>query len=338
MKTKNKLALTIPTLATLGLLLSGVTFADQKINRAFLPLFQPLPKVMSAPGREISDTKVDLGRKLYFETRLSINGKISCNTCHLLDKYGVDSLSTSPGHDGRRGDRNSPTVYNAALHVSQFWDGRSPDVEDQAKGPVMNPIEMGMPSAEKVEEVLKSIPGYVDAFAKAFPDEDEAITYNNYAEAVGAFERGLVTPSRWDDFLRGKENELSDAEKAGFNKFVSVGCATCHMGPALGGMMYHKLGLVVPWPNLTDEGRFKATGMEADKYKFKVPGLRNIEKTGPYLHDGSLTKLPEVVRLMARHQLGRELPDEDVAEIVTFLKVLTGKMPAEYIKQPKLPE
>lgn len=335
MKTQIKSSLTTLTLCVL---FAGVTRADEGINRAFLPLFQSLPEVMTTPRREISDAKVSLGRKLYYEHRLSINGKISCNSCHMLDKYGVDNLPTSPGHDGKLGDRNSPTVFNAALHVAQFWDGRSPDVEDQAKGPVTNPIEMGMPNAEKVEEILKSIPGYVEEFSKAFPEESEPITYDNYAKAVGAFERGLVTPSRWDEFLKGDENALTDAEKAGFNKFVGVGCATCHMGPVLGGMMYHKLGLVHPWPDLKDEGRYKATGIEADKYKFKVPGLRNIEKTGPYLHDGSIASLDETVRLMAKHQLGREVSNDDVAEIVTFLKALTGEVSADYIKPPQLPK
>lgn len=312
--------------------------ADQDINRAFLPLFQPLPEVMTSGDQDLPDAKVDLGRMLYYETRISINNTISCNSCHQLDRYGVDNLPTSPGHDGSLGDRNSPTVYNAALHVAQFWDGRSPDVEDQAKGPVLNPVEMGMPDEKTVVEILKSIPGYVEAFAMVFPEDEQPVNYDNFAEAVGAFERRLVTPAKWDAFLEGEEKALTGEEKAGFNNFVSVGCATCHMGPSFGGMVYQKLGLVKPWPDLKDEGRFKVTGFEADRYKFKTPGLRNIEKTGPYLHDGSVVELPEMVSLMAEHQLGRELSSEEVDSIVTFLKALTGEIPKDYIQKPELPE
>jgi len=320
------------------LLVPVTSRAQEKINEALLPLFQPLPEVVENPENQITDEKVELGRKLYFDPRFSINGKISCNSCHMLDQYGVDNEPTSPGHEGKRGDRNSPSVYNAALHVAQFWDGRSPDVEDQAKGPVLNPVEMGMPDADKVIEVIKSIPGYVEEFGEAFPDDEEPVTYDNFAKAIGVFERGLLTPSRWDEFLSGKKDALTDEEKKGFNRFASVGCATCHMGPAFGGMLYHKLGLVESWPDLKDEGRFNVTGIEADKFKFKVSALRNVEKTGPYLHDGSVEDLAETVRLMGRHQLGREIPDEDVASIVTFLKALTGELPKEYIKEPELPK
>lgn len=339
MKRNNTLTLTICCLALAAMpLLPASRASAEEVNQAFLSLFQPLPEVVEDPARELTPAKVDLGRMLYFEPRISISGTISCNSCHLLEQYGVDGLARSPGHDGKLGDRNSPSVFNAALHVAQFWDGRSPDVEDQAKGPVLNPVEMGMPDADGVVEILQSIEGYEPLFRKAFPEDEDPINFDNFAEAVGAFERGLVTPSQWDDFLGGDADALTEAEKAGFNRFVSVGCATCHMGPVLGGMMYHKLGLVEPWPELTDLGRYKVTEVEADKYKFKVPGLRNIEKTGPYLHDGSVAELPEMVRLMAKHQLGRELSDDDVAAIVTFLKSLTGELPADYIKAPELPQ
>ena len=275
---------------------------------------------------------------LYYEKRLSKNHDISCNSCHQLDKYGVDGEATSPGHKGQRGGRNSPTSYNAALHLAQFWDGRAADVEEQAKGPILNPIEMAMPDEASVLKVLKSMPEYVEMFAAAFEGEGEAaVTYDNLAKAIGAFERKLVTPSRWDDFLKGNEAVLSDEEKKGFVEFANAGCITCHSGPGVGGNMYQKLGLVKAWPNQKDVGREEVTKNKADNMMFKVPSLRNIAKTGPYFHDGSVASLEEAVKMMAEHQLGKTLTDEQVKSIVTFLNVLTGTIPEEYVKEPKLP-
>ena len=171
---------------------------------------------------------------LYYEPRLSKSQEISCNSCHLLDQYGVDGQPTSDGHKGQAGDRNSPTVYNAAGHFVQFWDGRAADVEEQAKGPVMNPVEMAMPSEKQVIAVLKSMPEYVDAFKKAFPGEKDPISYENMAKAIGAFERKLITPSRWDKFLRGDSQALTNEEKAGFNVFMETGCQACHSGAISG--------------------------------------------------------------------------------------------------------
>jgi cytochrome c peroxidase len=250
----------------------------------------------------------------------------------------MDNLPFSPGHEGKLGGRSSPSTYNAAVHLAQFWDGRAPTVEEQAKGPVLNPVEMGMPSADFVVDVLKSIPGYVDAFKAAFPGEAEPINYNNFGRAIGAFERKLVTPSRWDDYLKGKKDSLTAEELKGYETFAKAGCATCHNGPAIGGAMYQKLGLVKAWPDLKDVGRQEATKQESDKYFFKVPSLRNITETGPYLHDGSVKSLDEMVSKMAEYQLGKTLTSEEVSSIVTFLKALKGKLPREYIAQPKLPE
>jgi cytochrome c peroxidase len=255
----------------------------------------------------------------------------------MLDKFGVDGEPTSPGHKGARGERNSPTVYNAALHLAQFWDGRAADVEEQAKGPVLNPVEMAMTSEAVVVSTIRSIPGYAEPFAKAFPGEESPITYDNIAIAIGAFERTLVTPGRFDAYLKGDGSALTAAEIEGAKVFVQTGCTTCHMGPLLGGQMYQKLGLVKPYDN-PDTGRFQVTNNEADKQVFKVPSLRNISKTAPYYHDGHVATLPEAVKLMASHQLGRDLTDEDTSKIVTFLDALTGELPKDRIVAPKLPE
>jgi cytochrome c peroxidase len=245
----------------------------------------------------------------------------------------VDNEPTSVGHDGQRGARNSPTVYNAALHFAQFWDGRAPNVEEQAKGPVLNPVEMGMPSPEVVNERLAEIPGYAPLFAAAFPGEQDPITYDNFAKAVGAFERRLVTPSRFDEFLGGRADALTDAEVAGLAKFMDTGCPTCHMTATIGGQMYQKLGLVHPYES-KDLGRYDVTKKDADKYFFKVPSLRNVEKTGPWFHDGSVTTLSQAIDRMAWHQLDKKLEPADVQSIETFLKSLTGTPDPDYIAEP----
>lgn len=322
-------------------LLSAATTAaraETDLSDAFLPLFKPLPKEAATPSNDLSEARINLGRQLYFENRISKGAKMSCNSCHVLDKYGQDNLPFSPGHEGKLGGRSSPSVYNAALHVAQFWDGRAPSVEEQAKGPVLNPVEMGMPSADFVVRVLKSMPGYVEAFKAAFPGESDPVTYDNFGKAVGAFERKLLTPSRWDAFLHGDKDALSAEEKKGFNTFAQTGCATCHNGAGVGGAMYQKLGLVKSWPGLKDEGRSAVTKNEAEKAFFKVPSLRNITETAPYLHDGSVKELDQMVRKMADHQLGKQLTDEQTSSIIAFLKSLKGELPKEYIKVPKLPE
>jgi cytochrome c peroxidase len=305
--------------------------------RGQLALFQALPKDMSAPERAMEPAKVALGRKLYYDTRLSKNHDLSCNSCHQLEKYGVDGEPTSPGHKRQRGGRNSPTVYNAALHATQFWDGRAADVEAQARGPVLNPIEMAMPDEAQVVKVLKSIPGYADEFKAAFPGQEDPISYDNMATAIGAFERGLVTPSRWDRFLGGDDKALTEAELEGFNTFVEVGCHACHNGPAVGGASFQKLGVTSPWPNQKDPGRFEVTQKEEDRMSFKVPSLRNIDQTGPYFHDGATASLEEAVTLMAQHQLGKTLTAPQLQRITTWLKALTGELPKDYIAKPELP-
>ncbi len=328
--------MTIPLcLVATMLLAAAVPAAD--VDPARLRRFSPLPLVIPSGTNPITPAKTALGRMLYYETRLSRSHKISCNSCHLLGNYGVDNLPTSPGHAGQRGTRNSPSVYNAAGHFVQFWDGRAPDVEEQSKGPVLNPIEMAMPGETSVVAMLKSIPGYVTAFKRAFPTEADPVTFGNFAEAVGAFERQLVTPSRWDRFLKGDKAALTDAEKAGFNKFYDSGCATCHSGTYLGGQMYQKAGVVKPWPNQKDTGRHMVTKRAEDRMMFKVPSLRDVEKTPPYFHDGSVASLEAAIRHMGEYEVGRNLSPAETASIATFLRSLTGTIPSAFIKPPKLP-
>ena len=295
-----------------------------------------LPAEALNPNNAITPAKVELGRVLYYEPRISKNHDVSCNTCHLLDRHGVDGLPTSTGHRAQVGGRNAPTVYNAALHIAQFWDGRAADVEEQAKGPVLNPIEMAMPSEEAVVAVLNSIPGYAPLFAAAFPDEENPINYDNMARAIGAFERVLLTPSPFDAFIAGDDGALSDQQLAGLDAFTSAGCTTCHQGAAIGGSLYQKLGVIKPYPT-EDPGRMEITGDEADLRVFKVPSLRNIAKTGPYLHDGSIKELDEMIRIMAEYQLGIPVDDAQVIAIRAFLESLTGSVDAELIAMPKLP-
>lgn len=299
-------------------------------------LFGVLPPSVPNHDNPGSTAKIDLGRMLYYDARLSKNQDIACNSCHLLDAFGVDGEVTSPGHRGQRGGRNSPTVYNAAMHVAQFWDGRAPDVESQAKGPVLNPIEMAAPSEEYVVGVLASIPGYVEAFSLAFPDDPKPLNYDNMARAIGAFERNLMTPGRFDDFMAGDANALDAPEQRGLATFVSVGCNSCHMGSAVGGTLYRKLGFIFPYET-ADAGREDVTGDVADRHVFKVPSLRNVAKTAPYFHDGSIATLPEVVKIMGYNQLGLKLDETQVADIVAFLGSLSGKVDPDYVARPPLP-
>jgi len=304
-----------------------------------LTVFQPpLPAEFTSLDNPLTEEKITLGRMLYYEPRLSKNHDVSCNTCHDLEKFGVDGKKVSNGHKAQPGTRNSPTVYNAAGHATQFWDGRAKDVEAQAEGPMMNPVEMANGSQQLIETTLRSIPEYVALFKKAFPADKQPVTFRNAALAIGAFERRLVTPSRFDKFVAGDKNALTEKERIGLNKFFQVGCTTCHSGPLLGGQLFQKLGLVRPWPNQTDRGRITVTKRELDDMMFKVPSLRNIEKTAPYFHDGSAATLEESVKMMASHQLGNDLPTEDVDSITAFMKSLTGTIPEDYIKKPALPK
>jgi cytochrome c peroxidase len=291
--------------------------------------FEPLPEKM--PGAE-HDTpaRIELGKKLYFDNRLSVNDSQSCNTCHDLNgkKAGVDNEPTSLGALGKRGDRNSPTTLNAGFHFAQFWDGRARDLKEQAKGPILNPVEMAMPNEAAVEKKLRGIPEYRELFARAFPGQSEPITYDNLAEAIAAFERTLITRDRFDDFLKGDNQALTAQELKGLDLFLSVGCTTCHNGPVIGGNSYQKVGLIHPYET-PDLGRFTVTKEEGDEYKFKVPSLRNVALTAPYFHNGKETNLKDTVIKMAYIQLDRQLTSEEADAIVAWLHSLTDKARAK---------
>jgi cytochrome c peroxidase len=299
-------------------------------------VFGTLPAEAVNPANPSSPAKIKLGRMLYYDARLSKNQDVSCNTCHLLDHFGVDGLPTSKGHRGQFGPRNAPTVYNAALQFAQFWDGRAADVEEQAKGPVLNPVEMAMASQAEVLEVLRSIPGYAPLFKAAFPAEATPITFDNMAKAIGAFERQLMTPSPFDDFLAGDDSALDPAQREGLSRFMSAGCITCHQGVDVGGSMFQKLGLVKPYPT-KDLGREAITGNESDRHVFKVPSLRNVTHTAPYFHDGSIARLEDVIHTMGEYQLGLTLNDAEIASIKSFLGSLAGRIDAQVIAPPALP-
>jgi len=328
----------LPVAAAVALLSAGCARkASDAIDPGKLKLFAVLPETVPARWGPPSEELIALGRMLYYEPRLSKSQQISCNSCHDLARYGVDGQPTSDGHKGQPGKRNAPTVYNAAAHFAQFWDGRAADVEEQAKGPMLNPVEMAMPSEKVVVAVLKSMPEYVAAFRRAFPADKDPVNFDNAAKAIGAFERKLLTPSRWDRFLAGEQSALSPEEKAGLNVFLETGCQACHAGPLLGGAMFQKLGAMKPYPDQSDPGRLLVTGNEADRMLFKVPSLRNIEKTAPYFHHGKAPTLEQAVREMADYQLGRTLSEEQVRSIIAWLKALTGELPRDYIRPPALP-
>jgi cytochrome c peroxidase len=287
------------------------------------------------PGSE-NDTpeRIALGRQLYFEKRLSINDSQSCASCHRLDDgfAGVDNLATSPGARGESGIRNSPTVLNAGWQDSQFWDGRAEDLVEQAKQPILNPIEMGMPNENTVEKKIRAIDEYRKAFAGAFPGNEAAVTYQNIAEAIAAFERSLITPSRFDDFLNGDAGALSEEEQQGMKTFLKLDCDSCHDGILIGGETYEPIGKEHPYENQADQGIYELTGDEEDRMFFKVAPLRNVALTAPYFHDGKIETLEQAVRRMGKLQLDEELSDQQVSDITDFLKALTDKNRERYLK------
>jgi cytochrome c peroxidase len=304
--------------------------------------FFPLPLEAPNPENPITAAKVELGKILYFDTRLSKDGNVSCNSCHALATFGVDNLPLSPGDSGELGGRNSPTVLNAALHLAQFWDGRARDVEEQAGMPILEPDEMAIPSEEFLVERLAGFADYRALFAEAFPEEAEPLSYRNIEKALAAFERTLLTPSRFDDYLRGDAQALTGDEQEGLRTFMAFGCSACHNGYTVGGYSFRKFGLhgeywVHTQSASIDEGRFLATGDEADRYLFKVAALRNVAETAPYFHDGSVATLEEALRVMGKAQLGRELSSEEAEAMAAFLRTLTGELPREVVEAPASP-
>ncbi|MEN8138194.1 MAG: cytochrome-c peroxidase [Bacteroidota bacterium] len=301
--------------------------------------FAVLPEESVNPDNPTSAEKVALGQALYFDNRLSKDQTQSCNTCHDLNNFGVDSEPVSDGDDGKsKGTRNSPTTLNAAFHFAQFWDGRAKDVEEQAGMPVTNPVEMNIPSEDFLVKRLKKVDFYKEMFAAAYPDDKDPITYDNIKKAIGVFERELITPSKFDKYLAGDDKALNDAEKEGLKTFIDQGCIACHSGPVLGGAMMQKFPVFGKYEDYlsgtVDMGKYEETKNDMDKFMFKVPSLRNIEKTGPYMHDGSMSDLSEVVKMMGKAELGKDISDEQAKSIVTFMNTLTGDVDAKYKTAP----
>ena len=295
-------------------------------------LFQPIPLAPpDLPGNPATPAKVELGKMLYFEPRLSASHAISCASCHNIGLGGADAEPTSIGHRWQRGGRNSPTVLNSVFNKAQFWDGRAKDLEQQAGGPIANPVEMASPKAHVVEQ-LKGIPGYGPLFAKAFPAEHDPITIGNAQKAIAVFEATLITPNApFDHYLKGDEKALSSTQKQGLALFMDKGCSSCHNGINLGGNMYAPFGVVEkPGADLlppSDTGRFMVTKTPSDEYVFKVPSLRNITLTAPYFHTGQAWDLRQAIAVMGTSQLGAMLTADEVDKIAAFLESLTGDQP-----------
>ncbi len=280
-----------------------------------------------SPVKEINLAQVELGKKLYFDPRLSKSGFISCNSCHNLSMGGTDNLKTSIGHNWQQGPINAPTVLNSSLNLAQFWDGRAADLKAQAGGPIANPGEMAFTHTLAID-VLESIPAYVTEFKQVFGTKK--ITIDQVTQAIAEFEKTLVTPnSRFDQWLLGNKDALTATELAGYKLFKSSGCIACHNGEAVGGNSFQKMGVVKPYKtNSQAEGLSAVTGKDSDRFKFKVPTLRNVEMTYPYFHDGEAETLAEAVDLMGRVQLGKDFTKSENTSIVAFLKTLTGDQPS----------
>lgn len=319
---------------------AGSTLAQDELMQSANNLFKPIPTQTPAiKGIESTPERVELGKMLYFEPRLSESHAISCNSCHIVGLGGVDLQETSIGHRWQRGPRNAPTVLNAVFNTAQFWDGRAKDLEEQAGGPLLNPIEMGTTEKHVVEQ-LKGIPGYVDKFKQAFPDQADPVTFENVRDTIALFEATLLTPnSPFDRYLEGEEKAMTGEQKEGLQLFINKGCAGCHKGINVGGGMYAPFGVVekpgAEFLPSTDKGRFEVTKTVSDEYVFKVPTLRNIALTPPYFHTGNAWDLRQAVAVMGASQLGIELTDEEVDKITAFMHALTGDQPQ--VTYPILP-
>lgn len=312
--------------------------------------FAPLPKNPPVPAdNKITEVKIKLGKNLYFDTRLSKNGALSCNSCHNVMAGGDDMRKFSVGINGQKGGRSAPTVWNSAFHTVQFWDGRAASLEEQAVGPITNPVEMGMPDFDLVIERLSKIPGYVTLFKEAFPKEDKPINKINIGKAIATFERTLIAgDSPFDQYMRGNKKAMSVKAINGMKLVESIGCTACHSGSNFNGENL-KMGegnfqkfptfpeneYTKKYKFLDDTGRHAVTKNEDDKHMWRVPTWRNIALTAPYFHNGSVTTLNEAVRVMAKVQLDKDLNDKEVQDITAFLESLTGKFPK--IEMPRLP-
>ncbi len=314
---------------------------DDPLIQQARAIFSPIPsQPPELEGNPASPARVELGKMLYFEPRLSSSWLISCNTCHNVGMGGVDLMETSIGHGWQKGPRNAPTVLNAVFNIAQFWDGRAEDLAEQAQGPVQAGVEMAS-TPERAVRTLKSMPEYVELFQEAFPGEADPVTFDNMALAIEVFEATLLTPEApFDLFLKGDAAALTDQGKEGLELFINKGCTACHSGVNIGGTGYFPFGLVeAPDPSVRpedDRGRYALTNTETDDYVFKSPSLRNITLTAPYFHSGKVWDLAEAVRIMGRAQLGATLTPDEVDAIVAYLESLTGKQPV--VEYPILPE
>ncbi|PYF13194.1 cytochrome c peroxidase [Rhodobacter viridis] len=331
----------ISLLALTALLAAPACADDAALREQAKGLFEVIP--MQAPqladNNAVTRDKIDLGAKLFFDPRMSKSGVFSCQSCHNVGMGGVDGLETSIGHGWQKGPRNAPTALNAVFNIAQFWDGRAPDLAAQAKGPVQAGVEMNN-TADNLVATVKSMPGYVEAFAKAFPGQSDPVSFDNFALAVEAFEATLITPnSKFDQWLTGSDSAMSEDEKAGLKLFIDTGCASCHNGINIGGNGYYPFGVVeAPGAEILpagDTGRFKVTKTASDEYVFRAGPLRNIALTAPYFHSGKVWDLKEAVSVMANSQLGAKLEDKQLDQIVAFLGTLTGEQPE--VMHPILP-
>ncbi|KPC52633.1 cytochrome-c peroxidase [Amantichitinum ursilacus] len=312
---------------------------DPALRKQAQTLFKP---IIATPNPDPTG-RIALGKMLFFDARLSRSGTQSCSSCHNLARAGVDNTPVSLGHRWTKGTRNSPTVLNATYHSKQFWDGRAVTLEDQAKGPITNPVEMALADPATAVRRLNSIPGYPPLFAKAFPDSKSPLSYDNIASAIASFERTLVTPSRFDQYLTSNPAALTDTEQTGLRRFMETGCIACHSGVALGGTQFMKFGLAKgPYWKYTgskgrDHGVAEVSKKAADTDLFKVPGLRNVAQTAPYFHDGSVWSLRDAIRIMGETQLGTTLTATDLDTIEAFLTSLNGEVPRAARELPQLP-
>lgn len=294
--------------------------------------FEPLPALPPIPANNsLTPEKVELGKMLFFEPRISASGVISCATCHNPALGWSDRIPRAVGHDGQVGERNTPTVLNSGFLSAQFWDGREPDLEGQALGPIEADIEMAMKLEDAIAR-LNEFETYRERFAEAFPGDEDPIHTDNVAKALATFQRTLNTPnSPFDRFLRGDDQAMSEQQKRGMKAFVETGCVACHRGPNLSDSQFHRFEL----PGSTDEGRFVVTGEERDRFAFRTPTLRNVDVTYPYFNNGSVDNLHDAVKLMADQMLGRQLDEEVIEDMVAFMHALTGEMPQ--VTFPALP-
>jgi cytochrome c peroxidase len=318
--------------AVAAVLFAGPVAAQDGLLETARSLFEPIPQQPpEIEGIPSTPERIELGKMLYFEPRLSESHAISCNTCHIVGLGGVDMLETSLGHRWQQGPRNAPTVLNSVFNSAQFWDGRAADLEEQARGPLINPIEMAT-THDHVVEMLNAIPGYAGVFRAAYPDADDPITIENVADAIALYEATLITPGApFDRYLEGDPDALTAEQKEGLQLFIDNGCAGCHGGINVGGNMYAPFGVVekpgAEFLPREDKGRFEVTKTPSDEYVFKVPTLRNIARTPPYFHTGKSWDLRQAVAVMGASQLGIELSDDEVDKITAFLHALTGEQP-----------